>query len=125
MELLFEQHNFLVGLLEGFLQQDDVLLVLFALDHDFFDGAFLLAQDLDGLGVTALLLIKFAFHVTDASLQLADDALATNNGVGFNFFQANGQILDFNFKRLLDSFDLDDAFLFFVKNFNGVLNFSL
>lgn len=33
--------------------------------------------------------------------------------------------LDFDFQRLLDGFDLDDALLFVVQNFDGVLELDL
>lgn len=82
------------GLVQGILQQDDVLLVLLALDHHLLDGALLLAQDLDGLGVAALLLLQLQFQVTDAGLQLANNALAAGNGVQLDLLQADGQVLD-------------------------------
>jgi len=82
------------GLVQRILQQDDVLLVLLALDDDLLDGALLLAQDLDGLGVAALLLLQLQLQIADAGLQLADDALAAGNGVQLDLLQADGQVLE-------------------------------
>lgn len=81
--------NLLVGLLQGVLQQLNVLLVLLDLDVHFLDGAFLLAQDLDGLGVSHPLALQFGLDVTQASLQLADDATASGNGVDLNLLKTN------------------------------------
>jgi len=81
------------GLVQRILQQDDVLLVLLALDDDLLDGALLLAQDLDGLGVAALLLLQLQLQIADAGLQLADDALAAGDGVQLDLLQADGQVL--------------------------------
>lgn len=81
-------------LLQRVLQQDDVLLVLLALDHDLLELALLLAQDFDGFRVSSLLLIGFKFHILDAGLQFADDALASDNSVGFDLFQADGNVLE-------------------------------
>jgi len=82
------------GLVQRILQQDDVLLVLLALDDNLLDGALLLAQDLDGLGVAALLLLQLQLQIADAGLQLADDALAAGNGVQLDLLQADGQVLE-------------------------------
>jgi len=82
------------GLVQRILQQDDVLLVLLALDDDLLDGALLLAQDLDGLGVAALLLLQLQLQIADAGLQLADDALAAGDGVQLDLLQADGQVLE-------------------------------
>lgn len=120
-----EQINLLVGLLQCFSQQGNVLLVFLALDHDFLDGAFLLAQDLDGFRVTSLLFIQFEFDVVDACLQFADDAFSSYDGVSFDFFETDGQVLDLDFERLLDGFDFDDTFLFFVQYFDSMFDFSL
>lgn len=125
MELSLEETDFLVGLVEGFLEESNVLLVFFALDHDLLDGALLLTEDLDGLSVTPLLFIEFEFHVTDAGLELADDALASNDGVGFDFLETDRQVLDFDFERLLDGFDLHYTLLLFVEDLHSVLDFSL
>lgn len=93
VQLTLVNVDLLGGLFEIFLQQKHVLLVFFALQNDFLNGAFLLAQNLDGLSMSSLLFVQFQFQVTDASLHLGDDATASNNGVGLNFFQANGKIL--------------------------------
>lgn len=98
------------GLVQGILQQDDVLLILLALYHHLLDGALLLAQDLDGLGVAALLLLQLQFQITNACLQFADDALAAGNGVQLNLLQANGQVLPKNSisKRLSEALNEED-----------------
>lgn len=54
--------DLLVGLVEGLLQDGDVLVVLLALQHQLLDVALLLPQDLDGLLVTSLLLIQPKFQ---------------------------------------------------------------
>lgn len=94
--LTLEHVEFAVGLVQSILQQHNVLLIFFALYHDFLDGAFLLSQYLDGFSVSSLLFLQFQFQITDAGFQFADDALATGNGVQFNFFQADGQVLQWN-----------------------------
>lgn len=85
--------DFLGCLLQGVLEKHDVLLVFLALDNDFLQLALLLAQDLDGFGVPPLLLIQFQFHILDAGFQFADDALATDDGVGLDLFEADRDIL--------------------------------
>lgn len=77
------------------MEKGDVLLVLFALDHNFLELTLLLAEDLDGLSVPSLLLVHLQFQVLDARLHFADDALATDNGVGLNFLKADRNILKF------------------------------
>lgn len=94
VQLTLVNVDLLGGLFEIFLQQKHVLLVLFALQNNFFNGAFLLAQNLDGLSMSSLLFVQFQFQVTNASLHLGDDATASNYGVGLNLFQANGKILE-------------------------------
>lgn len=79
-----------IALVQRILQQNDILLVLLALYDHLLDGALLLAQDLDGLGVTALLLLQLQLQIANACFQFADDALATGNGVQLHFLQANG-----------------------------------
>jgi hypothetical protein len=64
-ELSLVQADLDVDLVVRLLEQRDGLLVLLALHDDFLDGALLLAQDLDGLGVTPLLLVKFQLNVAD------------------------------------------------------------
>ena len=91
--MAFVNVNLGSGFVECFLQQNDVLLVLFALYHDFLDGAFLLSQDLDGLGMSSLLFFQFKFQITNACFQLADDALAASDGVQFDFLKADRQVL--------------------------------
>lgn len=86
--------DLLGGLFERVLEQDDVLLVLLALDHDLLQLTLLLAEDLDGLSVPPLLLIHFQFHVLDAGLKFADDALATDDSVGLDLFKADRDILE-------------------------------
>lgn len=150
VQLAFVKIDLGVGLFKGLLQQNDILLIFFALDKDLFDSAFLLSQDLDGFSVSALFFVQFQFQVTDADFQFANDAFSTNDSIGFDFFKTNREILfniqtnndqslnlltknrmfqssylDFNLQRFLDSFDLDNAFLFFVQNFNGVFKFDL
>lgn len=93
VELTLVDVDLLRGLLEGLLQQDNVLLVFLALQSDFLDDALLFPQNLDGLGVTALLLVQFDFHIADASLQLGDDTTAANHCVGFDLLKADGKVL--------------------------------
>lgn len=81
------------GLVQRVLQQDEVLLVLLALHQHLLDGALLLAQNLDGLGVAALLLLQLQLQIADAGFQLADDALAAGDGVQLDLLQADGQVL--------------------------------
>jgi len=81
------------GLVQRILQQNDILLILLTLYDHLLDGTLLLAQDLDGLGMTTLLLLQLQFQITNACLQFADDALATGNSVQLHFLQANGQVL--------------------------------
>lgn len=81
--------NLLVGLLQGVLEQLNVLLVLLDLDVHLLDGAFLLAQDLDGLRVSIPLAFQLGFDVAQAGLQLADDATASGNGVDLNLLKTN------------------------------------
>jgi hypothetical protein len=64
-----------VNLVVCLLEQRDGLLVLLGLHDDFLDGALLLAQDLDGLGVTPLLLVTFQLNVAD----LQSRATSTSN----------------------------------------------
>lgn len=58
-------------------------------------------------------------------LEFADDALATHNSVGLDFFQSHGQVLHFDLQGLLDSFDLDDTLLFLVDDLDSVLELGL
>lgn len=51
--------DFLGGLLQGVLEEGDVLLVFLALNDDLLEGALLLAEDLDGFRVPPLLLVQF------------------------------------------------------------------
>lgn len=59
LHLPFVNVDLLRGLLERVLEQYDVLLILFALNHNLLKGAFLLAQNFDRLGVSPLLLVDF------------------------------------------------------------------
>lgn len=86
--------HLLGGLFERVLEQNNVLLVLLALDHDLLELALLLAEDLDGLSVPPLLLIQFQFHVLNAGLKFADDALTTDDGVGLNLFKTDRDVLE-------------------------------
>jgi hypothetical protein len=125
LQLSLEHGHLAVGLLERFVQQGDVLLVLLALDHDLLDGALLLAQDLDGLGVAPLLLVELDLHVAHARLQLADDALAADDGVGLDLLEAYRQVLHLDLERLLDGLDLHHALLLLVQDLDGVLQLGL
>lgn len=125
LKLSLVDADFGVDLVEGFLEKSDVLLIFFALDHNLLDLTLLLAHDLDGLSMTSLLFVKFEFHVAKTGFQLADDTLASDDGVGLNLFEADGQVLDFDFQGLLDGVDLDDAFLFLVEGLHGVLQIGL
>jgi hypothetical protein len=82
------------ALLQRVLEENNVLLVLLALNHDFLDLAFLLAEDLDGLSVSPLLLVQLQLQVLHAGLKLADDALATDNGVSFDLLKADRDVLN-------------------------------
>lgn len=93
-QLAFVEIDLGAGLFKWLLQNDDVLLVLFALDEHLLDGAFLLSQDFDGLSMSTLLFFQLKFQVTNTSFQLANDALSTNNGIGFNFLKTNREILN-------------------------------
>jgi len=57
--------------------------------------------------------------------QFANDPLAADQRIGFNFFQTDGQVFDFDLQSLFDGFDFDNAFLFLVKNIHSVLKFTL
>lgn len=64
LQLSLVDGHLLVDLVQCLLQQGDVLLVLLTLDHELLDGALLLAQDLDCLGVLALLLVQLKLQVS-------------------------------------------------------------
>lgn len=85
--------DFLGSFLQGVLEEGDILLVFLALNDDLLQGALLLAEDLDGFRVPPLLLVQFQLHILDASLQFADDALSTDDSIGLNFLQADGNVL--------------------------------
>lgn len=104
--------DFLVGLVECVLEQGDVLLVFLALDDDFLDGAFLLAEDLDCFRVPPLFFVELELEIAHASLQLADDPLATYDRVGFDFFEADGQVLKIKYLINSDHFPYGIFFLF-------------
>lgn len=80
-------------LFQRVLEQDDVLLVLLALDHNLLELAFLLAEDLDGLSVPPLLLVHFQFHVLNTGFEFADDTFASDDGIGFYLLQADRNVL--------------------------------
>lgn len=65
LELPLVDAHLLASLVEGFLQQRNVLRVFLDLDHHLLDVALLLAEDLHGLGVSALLLVHFQFKIAD------------------------------------------------------------
>lgn len=65
LQLSLVDADLLRGLVVRFLQQSDILRVLFHLDHHFLDVALLLAQDLHGLSVSAFLFVQFEFQVTN------------------------------------------------------------
>lgn len=145
VQLTFVLCKSAVGLVQRFLQQKHVLLVFFALDDDLLDGAFLLSQDLDGLRMISLLRVQFEFDVTHARFQFGDGTTSSNDSISFDLFETDWKILwkgnavnkwkpswtrlmthlDFNFQRLLDGFDLDNTFLFIVKNFDSVFKLHL
>jgi hypothetical protein len=78
-----------VGLVQRLLQQQDVLLVLLALNDDLLASALLLSQDLDGFGVVLLLRLQLEFQIADMGLQFRDGTSRSNNGIGFDLFKAN------------------------------------
>lgn len=57
LQLSLVNVDLLSGLLQGVLEQNNVLLVLLALDHNLLERALLLAEDLDGFRVSPLLLV--------------------------------------------------------------------
>lgn len=65
LQLPLVDADFLSGLVERFLQQGDVLRVLFNLDHHLLDVTLLLAQDLHGLGMSTLFFVQFEFQVAN------------------------------------------------------------
>lgn len=90
LKLSFVNGSFLGALVEGVLEEGDVLLVFLTLNDHFLDGALLLPQDLDSFGVPPLFLVQFQLKITHASFQFADDALSTDDSIGFDFFEADG-----------------------------------
>jgi len=69
--------------------------------------------------------MRKSFIFSHPGLQFADNALASNDGVSFYFFQSHGQILHLDLQRFLDCLDLDNALLFLMHDLNGVLEFVL
>lgn len=65
LQLPLVDADLLAGLVERLLQQGDVLRVFLHLDHHLLDVALLLAQNLHGLGVSALLFVQFKLQVTN------------------------------------------------------------
>lgn len=70
LQLSLVDGDLLVGLVEALLQQGDVLRVLLHLDHHLLDVAFLLAQDLHGLGMSALLFVQLELQVANLRREL-------------------------------------------------------
>lgn len=62
---------------------------------------------------------------TYPSLEFADDALASHDGVRLDFLQSHGQVLHLDLEGLLDGLDLDDALLLLVEDLHGVLELVL
>ena len=60
-----------------------------------------------------------------SGFELADDALATDDSISLDLFETYGDVLHLDLEGLLDSFDLNDTFLFFVKDLNGMLELIL
>lgn len=74
--------HFLGCLVQGFLQQRDVLCVLLDLDHHLLDVTLFLAQDLHGFSVSALLFVQFQFQI--ANLEIRVPELIENNDSVFS-----------------------------------------
>ncbi|KYN07383.1 hypothetical protein ALC62_01585, partial [Cyphomyrmex costatus] len=128
LQLSLVDADFLGGFVKRFLQQRDVLRVLFNLNHYLLDVALLLTKYLYSLSVSTFFFVQLEFQFylfSYPGFELADDALASNNGIGLNLFQSHGQILYLNLQRFLDSFNFDNTLLFLMKNFNGVFEFIL
>lgn len=65
LQLPLVDAHLLARLVQGFLQQRDVLRVLLHLYHHLLDVALLLAKDLNSLGVSALLLVQFQLQIAN------------------------------------------------------------
>lgn len=63
LELSLVDVDLLVDLVEGVGQGLNLGLVFFHLNHDFLHLTLLLAQDLDGFGVSSLFFVQFQFQV--------------------------------------------------------------
>ena len=59
------------------------------------------------------------------SFQFANNSLAGDQRIGFNFFQTDSQVFDFDLQRLFDGFDLDNAFLFLMQDIQSMFKFTL
>merc|ERR1719423_218934 len=67
-------------LLNEILHALHVLAVLLSLECEFFESPVGLPEVLAGLGVAALLGVEFSLELTDAGLQLGNDALTSLEG---------------------------------------------
>ena len=127
-------------------------MIFFSLDDNFLYLALFLTQDFSGFSVSAAFFVKLQFNVTDLEFntiklsdfntqfprsttehlrklyprfQFANNPLAADQCVSFNFFQTDCQVFDFDLQSLLDRLDIDNAFLFLMKNIHSALKFTL
>merc|ERR1719447_2378629 len=94
-----------------FLHALHVLAVLLGLECEFFESPVGLPEVLAGLGVAALLGIELSLELTDAGLQLGNDALTSLEGGGFSLVKASLKVLDGDFELLAQSVDVDGVLL--------------
>lgn len=93
IQLTLECCEFCVSLVQLFLEQQNIPLIFFTLDNNFFDCAFLLSQDFDGFSVIPLLWIQLKFQVTNVRFQFWNGSSSSNNCIGFDFLEANWKVL--------------------------------
>merc|ERR1719435_628246 len=116
-DLLGLLHLALVGLdlglelLNEILHALHVLAVLLGLECEFFESSVGLSEVLSGLGVAALFGVKLSFQLTDARLQLGDDALASLQGSSLGLVKTGLKVLDGDFELFAKSVNVDGVFL--------------
>merc|ERR1719435_45270 len=116
-DLLGLLHLALVGLdlglelLNEILHALHVLAVLLGLECEFFESSVGLSEVLSGLGVAALFGVKLSFQLTDARLQLGDDALASLQGSSLGLVKTGLKVLDGDFELFAKSINVDGVFL--------------
>merc|ERR1719435_384283 len=87
------------------------LLGLLGLECEFFESSVGLSEVLSGLGVAALFGVKLSFQLTDARLQLGDDALASLQGSSLSLVKTGLKVLDGDFELFAKSVNVDGVFL--------------